>query len=95
MKKNKKSKKKYLIIGMLFLFSLYLVFNEDGLLQYFQLKGEVENLNSEINQTEKKIEKLEKEIDSLRNDPIKIENIARKKYHMKSKNEKLIKIREQ
>lgn len=95
MKKNKKSKKIYILIGLISLLTLYLLFNGDGLIQYYRLSNEIEEIDVNISQTEIKIKEIEKEIDSLKNDPVKIENIARKKYHMKAKNEKLIKIREQ
>ncbi|MFA8342893.1 MAG: septum formation initiator family protein [Rhodothermaceae bacterium] len=91
---NKRSLKLYLFLGVIGILSLYLVFNDDGLIQYLSLKSEVEAIESEIEKIDEKIARLEKEIDSLKNDPIKLEKIARKKYYMKLKNEKLIQIKE-
>ena len=95
MRKNKKSLKPYLLLGLVTIFVLYLIINDDGLFEYYNQKSEINDINNQIQKTENKIEGHKKEIDSLKNDPVKIEEIARKKYHMKSKNEKLIKIKEQ
>jgi len=91
---NKKSLKLYLFLGIISILVFYLIFSENGLIKYMNLKSEVKAIETEIEKIDEKIAKLEKEVDSLKNDPIKLEKIARKKYYMKLKNEKLIQIRE-
>ena len=95
MKKKKRSLKPYLLMALVLIFILYLLINDDGLIKYYSQKSEIDDINNQIQKIENRIEDHKKEIDSLKNDPVKIEKIARKKYYMKLKNEKLIKIKEQ
>jgi cell division protein FtsL len=76
------------LVGLLILF-----FNESGIFKYLGLKSEVKSLKEQIDKRDKENKMLQGEIDSLRNEiPAKIEQVAREKYNMKRKNEKVIKI---
>lgn len=88
------SKLKIIIFLVIFLVGLaILLFNEFGIIKYAGLKSEVNSLNNEIKEKDQQNKKLEGEIDSLRNKvPAKIEQVAREKYGMKRKGEKVIKI---
>ncbi len=69
-------------------------FNEYGILKYLQLKNDIGELNSKIEMAESEIKKLKKEIDSLKHSNIKIEKVAREKYHMLRENERALRIEE-
>lgn len=72
---------------------IILFFNESGIIKYLKLKSEVKSLKEQIVKRDKENKMLQAEIDSLRNEvPAKIEQVAREKYNMKRKNEKVIKI---
>lgn len=90
MKKFKYKKILYpLLIVILFSF---LLFNEYGILKYFELRSEVSKLKMEIVETEKELTQLNMEIDSVKTNLFKIEKIARERYHMLDKNEQALKI---
>ena len=57
-----------------------------------KLKSEVGNLQAEIENTEQRLKQLDGEIDSLKTNLVKIEKIARERYHMLRKNEKAFKV---
>lgn len=87
---NKKTRF-YIIVTVVVIGTLYLLFNNYGVVKYAKVKSDVEDLSSRINQLEEENRKLEAEIDSLkRNIPAKIEKIAREKYNMIRPNEKKI-----
>ncbi len=87
---NKKTRF-YIIVTIVVIGTLYLLFNNYGVVKYAKVKSDVEDLSSRINQLEEENRKLEAEIDSLkRNIPAKIEKIAREKYNMIRPNEKKI-----
>jgi cell division protein FtsL len=81
----------YIITSVVIIGTLYLVFNNYGVVKYAKVKSEFENLNLRITQLEEENRMLEAEIDSLkRNVSAKIEKIAREKYDMIRPNEKKI-----
>lgn len=72
----------------------FLVFNQNGLLKFINLKKEINQLDMQIKNAEEKIKSLELEIDSLNTSKEKIERVAREKYHMMKSNERVLKIEE-
>jgi cell division protein FtsL len=87
---NKKTRF-YIIVSVVVIGTLYLVFNNFGVVKYAKVKSELDNLNTRITQLEEENRMLEAEIDSLkRSVPAKIEKIAREKYNMIRPNEKKI-----
>ncbi len=86
----------YIITLVVVIGTLFLLFNNYGVIKYAKVKGELQDLNSRITQLEEENRKLEAEIDSLkRNVPAKIEKIAREKYNMIRPNEKKIEFKEE
>mgnify|MGYP000274200335 CR=1 FL=1 len=79
-----------LVIGVV----AFLVFNQNGLIKYLNLRSEIDQLDSQIKSSEEKIKKLNQEIDSLNTSRDKIERVAREKYHMMKSNERVLKIEE-
>lgn len=71
---------------MLFLFA------DRGTLHFYNSFEEKEKLQQEIDTLEAKKERLETEKDKLENDPEYIEKIAREKYKMKKKGEKIYQV---
>lgn len=91
MKKNK-----FLLYGF-FLIVLaalvFLVFNDSGVIKYVKLKSQVNELESEAQRKQKENKNREAEIDSLeKKNPAKIEQVARERYGMVKKGEKVIKV---
>ncbi len=87
---NKKTRF-YIIAPVVLIGTLYLLFNNYGVVKYAKVKSELEEVTNRITQLEEENRKLEAEIDSLkRNVPAKIEKIAREKYDMIRPNEKKI-----
>lgn len=73
----------------------FLIFNDSGYIKYVKLKGEVNDVRNKVGQQELDNKNLEAEIDSLRKGiPAKIERVAREKYSMMKKGEKIIKVEE-
>lgn len=72
----------------------FLVLNENGILKYLSLKNELHELDLQINTAEEKIRALESEIDSLINSKVKMERVARERYHMMLPDERVLKIEE-
>ena len=84
-----------LIIILVLLGSLaFLFFNENGILKYLKTKSELKHLDLELRKAVKQVKELERVIDSLKTSKEKIEKVAREKFHMMKKNEKVFKIEE-
>jgi cell division protein FtsB len=82
-----------LLVIIFFTGTLFVLFNEFGLLKYLRLKKEVDTINKEMMRVEGENKSLKNEIDSLeRKVPAKIEKSAREKYGMVRKGEKSIEI---
>jgi cell division protein DivIC len=75
-----------LVIIAIFLFA------DRGLIHFYNSYRDKENLLQEIEKLEKKKEQLLIEINKLENDPKEIEKIAREKYNMKKKDEKIYQV---
>ncbi len=93
MKKNKLLR--YLFLAVVLAGLGFLVFNDSGFIRYLNLKGEVDKLNKDVISKELENKEREAEIDSLeKKNPAKIEKVAREKYGMMKKGEKVIKVEE-
>ena len=93
MKKNKLLR--YLFLAVVLSGLGFLVFNDSGFIRYLNLKGEVDKLNKDVISKELENKEREAEIDSLeKKNPAKIEKVAREKYGMMKKGEKVIKVEE-
>ena len=71
----------------------FLLFNNNGLVKYFRLNSDLDDLQMKIEQANAEIELLDLQIDSLKNSTVKIEKVAREKYRMKYDYEIPIKIK--
>ncbi len=83
---------KSIFLVLLVIAILFLLFNSQGIIKYFKLKSEINELDEKIEKTQSEIKRLTMEIDSLKTSDKKIEKIAREKYHMKRPNEEEFKI---
>ena len=80
-------------IIIFFVATIFLLFNEFGLVKYLKLKKEVDQYKMEIQNVNDQNKLLKDEVDSLqRKVPAKIEKTAREKYGMSRKGEKAIEI---
>ncbi len=98
MKNQKPIVKKILVYGyfaLIFFGVIFLLFNENGILKFIELKSDIEKLDGEISSAEVNLNKLSSEIDSLKNSEVKIEQVAREKYLMKREDEKGFKVEDQ
>lgn len=71
----------------------FLLFNNNGLVKYFLLNSDLDDLQMKIEQANAEIELLDLQIDSLKNSTVKIEKVAREKYRMKYDYEIPIKVK--
>ena len=84
-----------ILIAVVFLgASSFIVFNENGLLKFLKIRKELKQMDSEIKKAEEKLFILEREIDSLKTSKVKLKRVAREKYHMLKKTEKVFRIEE-
>ena len=89
----KKQFPKMIYLIVLSMLVAFLLFNNNGLVKYFQLNNELDNLRMKLEQTNDEIVKLDLQIDSLKNSTVKIEKVAREKYRMKYDYEIPIKVK--
>jgi len=68
------------------------LFADRGFLHFYESYNEREALQEQIDELEMKKEQLLEEKDKLQNDPEQIEKIAREKYKMKKKEEKVYQV---
>ena len=90
------ARKQFSKIAYLIVFSIivaFLLFSNNGLVKYFRLNNELDNLRLNIEKANLEIEKLDSQIDSLKNSTVKIERVAREKYRMKYDYEIPIKVK--
>lgn len=93
--KAKNKVARYAFILFLFGGLTFLILNDSGYIKYIKLKSEIGGLRTEIKAKELENKNLEAEIDSLeKKNPDKIEQVAREKYGMMKKGEKIIKVEE-
>ena len=82
-----------LVVILIFVATMFILFNEFGLLKYMRLQKEVSETKKEIQLVNEQNKSLRNEVDSLeRKVPAKIEKSAREKYGMIRKGEKTIDI---
>jgi cell division protein FtsL len=89
------NKFRLILFLIIFVFgSLYLLFNNFGVIKYMKLKKEVDSLIQQTEDIKAENKRLEAEIDSLKRfDPSKIEQVAREKHNMTKPNEKKIDVK--
>ncbi|MGE5398969.1 MAG: FtsB family cell division protein [Ignavibacteriales bacterium] len=80
--------------GIIFVTALFFFFYKFGFLKYLDLVRQKNALIENINEMDKKNDLLKAEIDSLKTRDAKIEKVAREKYHMVRKGEKVFVIEE-
>ena len=86
---------KYLLVtAVLITIISFLLFNEFGVVKFFKLKNEINEITQRIEEADENIIKMNAEIDSLNNSNIKIEKVAREEYHMLKKNEQALEVKE-
>jgi cell division protein FtsB len=90
---KKINKKISIVVILVFTATMFILFNEFGLLKYLRLKKEVSDYKKEMQIVNDENKALKNEVDSLeRKVPAKIEKTAREKYGMIRKGEKAIEI---
>jgi cell division protein FtsB len=81
------------VVVLFFISTMFILFNDFGLLKYMRLQKEVNEYKREIQDVNEQNKSLRNEVDSLeRKVPAKIEKTAREKYGMIRKGEKAIEI---
>lgn len=92
---NKNKIARYAFILIVLLGLGFLLFNDSGYIKYLKLKSEVKEIKNEVSKKELENKNMEAENDSLaKKKPSKIEQVAREKYGMMKKGEKIIKVEE-
>lgn len=87
---------KRILVAVIILVAIsFLFLNEKGILKYLKLNNEISEIDNKIQKVENQKKQIEKEIDSLQFNDEKIEDVARKKYGMKRKGEKVIEVSEE
>lgn len=82
-----------IVVIVFFIGTMFILFNEFGLLKYLRLQKEVNEYKREMQEVNEENKLLKNEVDSLeRKVPAKIEKSAREKYGMIRKGEKTIEI---
>jgi len=90
--KSRNRFKFFLIFLLVVAIASYFTFNQYGVLKYVELKSEQARIKSEIDKIENENNLLRRRIDSLNSVDYAIEKVAREKYNLKRKGEKVIKI---
>lgn len=94
---NQKSKKIGLILFVVIFLAgvTFIFFNNTGVVKYLKQKKQLDSIKVETQKADSVNEELRAEIDSLkRGDPAKIERVAREKYGMIRKGEKVYRMKE-
>jgi cell division protein FtsB len=88
---SRNSLRKKLIAGAGILFVLYLlmsfIFGEMGVVKYYRMKSQYDNLTEEISKLKQNNAKLIKEVHALKSDPAYLERIARDKLGLARQDE--------
>jgi len=80
-----------ILLGLLAL-TLFFITGPRGTLKLYKIKREKAHLQQDILRLEQKKARLDSVRSRLKNDPLYIEKIAREKYNMKKKGEKVYRI---
>ena len=95
-KKNRKKtifKNKVVVFPLLlFVCGLFLISNDMGIIQWYQLRRERNEIQVEINRLIQEESKLTSELDRLTNDKEYIKKIAKEKFHMVKPGEKVFRV---
>lgn len=92
--KKKPNISRIIIYAVVIVIVAYLTFNDNGLIKFMKLKSEISTLKSEIKNTESDLVKIEQKINMIKTNKDSVEKIAREKFNMKSKQEKVIIVNE-
>ncbi len=85
---------KIFLYAILILITSYLIFNDNGLIKFLQLRSELSSIQIQIKSTEKDLISIENKIQMMNSNRDSIEKIAREKFNMKSEQEKVIIVNE-
>ena len=77
---------------LLFVCGLFLVSNDMGIVQWYQLRHERNEVQAEINRLIQEESKLTSELDRLTNDKEYIKKIAQEKFYMVKPGEKVFRV---
>ena len=77
---------------LLFVCGLFLVSNDMGIVRWYQLHSERNQVKAEIDQLIQEEAELTNELDRLTNDKEYIKKIAREKFHMVKPGEKVFRV---
>lgn len=86
--------KTLVIIGLLVIGVLFLALNKFSAIKYLSMKRELSGLRQDEVTAKNENKALKERIDSLKTNDAMIEKIAREKYNMVKKGEKIIKVEE-
>jgi cell division protein FtsB len=90
--------KKFIIrisVAVVFVAALAILFlHENGIIKYLNMKSEIRKIDRDIIKAEERLSAIEAEIDSLKTSKVKMEHVAREKFHMMKKSEKVFKVEE-
>jgi cell division protein FtsB len=70
----------------------FLFINDFGVIKFLKLKKELSQVQKELNRADFVLDSLKTEIDSLKQSKMKIEQVAREKFDMLRKNERVLKV---
>lgn len=85
---------KIFLYAILILITSYLIFNDNGLIKFLQLRSELSSIQMQIKSTEEDLISIENKIQMMKSNRDSIEKIAREKFNMKSEQEKVIIVNE-
>ncbi|UCH62249.1 MAG: septum formation initiator family protein [Fidelibacterota bacterium] len=84
--------KRWLGVLVVLVVLLFLIFNRHGLFRQYQLRSEQKRLDAEIALLQERAAELRQEVASLESDLMYIERLAREKYRMVKRGEKVFRV---
>ena len=92
-RRKKISKNRIMIFPLIFILGgLFLIFNDMGIIRWYQLRNERNQIKVQIDQLLQNKKTLTVELDHLKNDKEYIKKIAQEKFHMVSPGEKVFRV---